>query len=68
MKLELAVWPLEVWADVFEVPIITRQWLAQFANNIRNRKFAEKLQKLLHGCGKPTIRYIDFYAQKREIV
>ena len=66
MKPKLAVLPLEVWADVFESPLISRQWLAQFANQIGNRKFVEKLQKLLHDCGKHSLRHLEVSSKQSE--
>ena len=55
MKPGLAVLPLEVWADVFVYPWITRQQLAQIVDRFKNRKFVEKLQFRLHDMGKHTL-------------
>ena len=66
MKPGLAMLPLEVWADVFLSPLFTRQELAQLANGLRDRQFVEKLQKLLHDCGKPSLRYLKIYKRTQE--
>ena len=58
MKPGLAVLPLEVWADVFVYPWITRKKLARIVHRFKNRKFAEKLQFRLHDMGKHTLRYL----------
>ena len=59
MKPGLTIFPLEVWADVFDSPLISRQEMAEFANNIQDRKFSAKLQKLLHECGKHSLRILE---------
>ena len=66
MKPEIAVLPLEFWADVFifNYKWITRREMAQFFNNIRDRKFSAKLQKLLHERGKHSLHYLDIYARQ----
>ena len=56
MKLGLAVLPMEVWADVFVYPCISREKLGQIVDQFGERTFAEKMQKLLHGCGRQTLR------------
>ena len=77
MKLELAVLPMDVWADVFVYPWISRQQLAQVAHRFKERAFAEKLQTFLHDpkCGKHSLNYLRtlskryFYqSRKRETV
>ena len=64
MKPGLAVLPLEVWADIFLSPWFTRQELAEFYNNIKNRAFAKKLDKLLHDCGQQTLHILDIFFKK----
>ena len=66
MKPGLAVLPLEVWADVFVYPCITRKKLAKYVR-IGDRKFAEKLQMLLHDprCGKHLLRYLHFRESRK---
>jgi len=59
MKPGLDILPLEVWADVSEHPLITRELLAQIADNNGDPDFTDKLQKLLHGCGKHTLRCLS---------
>ena len=66
MKPGLAILPLEVWADVFETPVITRQELAQLANHLGNRGFTNKLQKLLHGCGKHSLRFLQISSKQSD--
>ena len=75
MKPGLAILPLEVWADVSEHPMITRQMLAQIADTNGDLAFTEKLHKLLHGCGKNSLRFLlisskphDGATQKPKIV
>ena len=60
MKSELSVLPMDVGADVFIYPWITRQQLAQIVDRFKERAFAEKLQKFLHDpkCGKHSLRYL----------
>ena len=58
MKPGLALLPLEVWADIFLSPWFTREELAEFYNNIKDRDFATKLEKLLHGCGQQTLHFL----------
>ena len=67
MKPGLAILPLEVWADVCEHPMITRQLMALIADNNGDRNFTNKLQKLLHGCGKQSLRnYLDISSKQSE--
>ena len=66
MKPGLAILPLEVWADVSEHPLITRQFLAQIADNNGDPGFTKKLQKLLHGCGKHSLRYINISSKQSD--
>ena len=66
MKPGLAILPLEVWADVSEHPLITRQVLAQIADNNGDPEFTAKLQKLLHGCGKHSLRYLDISSKQSD--
>ena len=63
MKPGLAVLPMDVWADVFVYPWITRQKLAQIVDMFKERAFAEKLQTFLHDpkCGKHTLRLLQIY-------
>ena len=58
MKPGFTVLPLEVWADVSEHPLITRQMMAQIAFNNGDPGFTNKLQELLHGCGKHSLRFL----------
>ena len=60
MKPELAALPMDVWADVFVYPWITRKKLAQIVDKFKERDFAEKLQMFLHDprCGKHSLRYL----------
>ena len=67
MKPGLAILPLEVWADIFLSPWFTRQELAQLANGLRDRQFVEKLQKLLHDCGKPTLHYLTISISSKKL-
>ena len=66
MKPELSILPLEVWADVAEHPLITRQMMAQIANNNGDYGCTLKLQKLLHGYGKQTLHYLDISSKRPE--
>ena len=77
MKPGLAILPLEVWADIFLSPWFTRQELAELYNNIKDRGFANKLEKLLHDCGRHSLRYLHisskpssckYQLRKRKIV
>ena len=69
MKPGLAVLPLEVWADIFISPYqwINRRELAQILDGTTNRCFANKLHKLLHDCGKPTLRRLNIYSKLKEM-
>ena len=58
--------PLEVWADVSEHPLITREVLAQIADNNGDPNFTNKLQKLLHGCGKHTLHYLKITSRNKK--
>lgn len=61
MKLGLAVLPMDVWADVFVYPWITRKNLAQIVDQFKERQFAEKLQTFLHDpkCGKHSLGHLQ---------
>ena len=71
MKPGLAILPMEVWADAFEHPLLTRQLLAQIADNNGDHGFTEKVQKFLHDplCGKHLLRYLRIYPKpKKELI
>ena len=70
MKQELAVLPMDVWADVFVYPWIFRQQLAQIIHRFKERAFAEKLQTFLHDpkCGKHSLRFLEIYYKSKENV
>ena len=70
MKLGLAVLPMDVWADVFVYPWITREQLAQIVHRFKERAFAEKLQKFLHDpkCGKHSLRFLKISYKPKENV
>ena len=59
MKPDLAILPLEVWADILVFPWITREQLAQIVDKFRERQFAEKLQFRLHDMGKHSLRHLQ---------
>jgi len=65
MKPELAVLPLEVWADVSESPEISREELGRIADNNGDRGFTNKLMKILHECGKQTLHYLLITAKDK---
>ena len=68
MKLGLAVLPMDVWADVFVFPWISREELAQIVHMFKNRAFAEKLQTFLHDpkCGKHSLRYLQISSKPND--
>ena len=67
MKPGLAVLPLEVWADIFVFPWITREQLARIVHKFKNRNFTEKLQFRLHDMGKHTLRYLTIEEVKENV-
>ena len=70
MKSGLAALPMDVWADVFVYPWITRKKLAQIVDKFKERGFAAKLQTFLHDpkCGKHSLRYLDISLQEQKAV
>ena len=70
MKQGLAILPMDVWADVFVYPWITREQLAQIMDQFKERAFAEKLQTFLHNprCGKHSLRFLKIFYKPKENV